>query len=157
MKVALGTSERVLYPLWPTTQPERKDRGGKEGVKFGLVVEIERQEMDGAPLVVLRSPLQVGLCWYHTWMWLIPIPVHTSVPLLILHTNCAVVGLGVALRLQMYVCKSDLSVLVLTCSTKGEGREERWGGREVGEKLSFFSCHLSLLQEEPGNMVEICC
>ena len=98
--------------MWPTTQPERKDKGGKEGVKFGLVVEIERQETDGAPLVVLRSPLQVGLCWYHTWIWSHS---HSSAYIgssIDTEHNLCCGWFGCGTETTMYVCKSDLSVLV---------------------------------------------
>ena len=70
---------------------------------------------------------------------------------------CLVLGVAPRLRCmcasQIYQC---LFYLVVNTS-KGEGRGERWGGGEVSKELSFFSRHLSLLQEEPGNMAAICC
>ena len=58
--VALGTSEKVLYPMWSSQPAKKEGKGGKEGPQFGLVVEIERRAAGGTPKVTLRSPLQVS-------------------------------------------------------------------------------------------------
>jgi len=59
--VALGTSEKVLYPLWSRQPAKKEGKGEKRNPQFGLVVEIERRAAGGTPKVTLRSPLQVNI------------------------------------------------------------------------------------------------
>ena len=61
LDVALGMYERVYYPLVPqssTSTAASAGGGEREKGGSGVVVDIDRTA--GAPVVTLRSPLQVG-------------------------------------------------------------------------------------------------
>ena len=61
LDVALGMYERVYYPLVPQSTAASTSGGGsgdREKGGSGVVVDIDRTA--GAPVVTLRSPLQVG-------------------------------------------------------------------------------------------------
>lgn len=55
--VALGTSERVYYPL--VLSDKSLVKKSKDSPQFGLVVEIVRNASQRVPEVRVRSPLQV--------------------------------------------------------------------------------------------------
>ena len=61
LEVVLGPYEKIYYPLRPyqPRSPKSKDGGNDPPIKYGLVVEIDRQAAGRTPTVTLRSPVQV--------------------------------------------------------------------------------------------------